>query len=90
MKNLPEDVRDIFKTSWEMSQKALIDQSAERGSYICQSQSLNLFMANPDFKKLSSMHFYAWEKGLKTGLYYLRTQAAAKAVKFTLDPNKVR
>ena len=88
MKNLPEDVRDIFKTSWEMSQKALIDQSADRGSYICQSQSLNLFMANPDFKKLSSMHFYAWEKGLKTGLYYLRTQAAAKAVKFTLDPTK--
>ena len=88
MKNLPEEIRNIFKTSWEMSQKALIDQSAERGSYICQSQSLNLFMANPDFKKLSSMHFYAWEKGLKTGLYYLRTQAASKAVKFTLDPNK--
>ena len=88
MKNLPQEIRNIFKTSWEMSQKALIDQSAERGSYICQSQSLNLFMGNPDFKKLSSMHFYAWEKGLKTGLYYLRTQAASKAVKFTLDPNK--
>jgi ribonucleoside-diphosphate reductase alpha chain len=88
MNQLPQEIRDIYKTSWEMSQKALIDQSADRGSYICQSQSLNLFMGNPDFKKLSSMHFYAWEKGLKTGLYYLRTQAAAKAVKFTLDPTK--
>lgn len=88
IEGIPDDLKKIYKTSWELSQKALIDQAADRGSYICQSQSLNLFMANPDFKKLSSMHFYSWEKGLKTGIYYLRTQAAAKAVKFTLDPKK--
>jgi ribonucleoside-diphosphate reductase alpha subunit len=88
IEGIPQELKDIYKTSWELSQKALIDQAADRGSYICQSQSLNLFMANPDFKKLSSMHFYSWEKGLKTGIYYLRTQAAAKAVKFTLDPTK--
>ena len=88
IEGIPKELKEIYKTSWELSQKALIDQAADRGSYICQSQSLNLFMANPDFKKLSSMHFYSWEKGLKTGIYYLRTQAAAKAIKFTLDPNK--
>ena len=87
IEGIPKELKEIYKTSWELSQKALIDQAADRGSYICQSQSLNLFMANPDFKKLSSMHFYSWEKGLKTGIYYLRTQAAAKAIKFTLDPN---
>ena len=88
IKGLPEHLKKVYKTSWELSQKALIDQASDRGSYICQSQSLNLFMSNPDFKKLSSMHFYSWEKGLKTGIYYLRTQAASKAVKFTLDPTK--
>ena len=88
IKDFPDHLKQVYKTSWELSQKALIDQAADRGAYICQSQSLNLFVANPDFKKLSSMHFYTWEKGLKTGIYYLRTQAAAKAVKFTLDPNK--
>ena len=88
IKGLPDDMKQIYKTSWELSQKALIDQAADRGAYICQSQSLNLFVAQPDFKKLSSMHFYSWEKGLKTGIYYLRTQAASQAVKFTLDPTK--
>ena len=85
---IPDDLKKIYKTSWELSQKALIDQAADRGAYICQSQSLNLFVSSPDYKKLSSMHFYSWKKGLKTGLYYLRTQAAAQAIKFTLDPTK--
>ena len=88
IKDFPDHLKQIYKTCWELSQKTLIDQAADRGSYICQSQSLNLFIATPDFKKLSSMHFYAWEKGLKTGIYYLRSQSSAKAIKFTLDPNK--
>ena len=67
------------------SQKAIIDQAADRGAYICQSQSLNIFMENANFGKLTSMHFYGWEKGLKTGMYYLRTKAATDAIKFTVD-----
>jgi ribonucleoside-diphosphate reductase alpha chain len=66
--------------------KNIIDQSADRGAYICQTQSLNLFIAKPDFKTLTNMHFYAWKKGLKTGIYYLRTQAAAKAQQVTIEP----
>ena len=83
---IPEDIQRIFKTVWEIKQKTLIDMAADRGPYICQSQSLNLFLADPDYKKLSSMHFYAWRKGLKTGIYYLRTRAAAQAQKFTVEP----
>jgi ribonucleoside-diphosphate reductase alpha chain len=83
---IPEDIQRIFKTVWEIKQKTLIDMTADRGPYICQSQSLNLFLADPDYKKLSSMHFYAWRKGLKTGIYYLRTRAAAQAQKFTVEP----
>ena len=83
---IPEDIQRVFKTVWEIKQKTLIDMAAERGPYICQSQSLNLFMADPDYKKLSSMHFYAWRKGLKTGIYYLRTRAVASAQKFTVEP----
>ena len=83
---VPEDIQRVFKTVWEIKQKALIDMAADRGPYICQSQSLNLFMADPDYKKLSSMHFYAWRKGLKTGIYYLRTRAVASAQKFTVEP----
>ncbi len=85
---VPEDIQRIFKTVWEIKQKTLIDMAADRGPYICQSQSLNLFMADPDYKKLSSMHFYAWRKGLKTGIYYLRTRAVASAQKFTVEPVK--
>lgn len=83
---VPEDIQRIFKTVWEIKQKTLIDMAADRGPYICQSQSLNLFMGDPDYKKLSSMHFYAWRKGLKTGIYYLRTRAVASAQKFTVEP----
>ena len=84
---IPDFIKDMFKTAWEISQKVLIDMAADRGAFICQSQSLNLFMENADFKKLTSMHFYAWQKGLKTGIYYLRTKAASKALQFTIDPN---
>jgi len=82
---IPQDIKDLYKTAWEISGKTLIDLSADRGAYVCQSQSLNLFMENANFAKLTSMHFYGWESGLKTGMYYLRTKAAADAVKFTLD-----
>jgi ribonucleoside-diphosphate reductase alpha subunit len=82
---IPQNVKDIYKTVWEISQKAIIDMSADRGAYICQSQSLNIHITNPNFGKLTSMHFYAWKKGLKTGMYYLRSTAAADAIKFTLD-----
>jgi ribonucleoside-diphosphate reductase alpha subunit len=82
---VPQNIKDIYKTVWEISQKAIIDMSADRGAYICQSQSLNIHLTDPNFGKLTSMHFYAWKKGLKTGMYYLRSTAAADAIKFTLD-----
>jgi ribonucleoside-diphosphate reductase alpha subunit len=82
---IPQHLKDIYKTVWEISQKSIIDMSADRGAYICQSQSLNIHLTNPNFGKLTSMHFYAWKKGLKTGMYYLRSTAAADAIKFTLD-----
>ncbi len=82
---IPQDLKDLYKTAWEISQKAIIEMSADRGAFICQSQSLNVFMENANFKKLSSMHFYAWKAGLKTGTYYLRTKAARDAIKFTVD-----
>jgi len=82
---IPQNIKDIYKTVWEISQKSIIDMSADRGAYICQSQSLNIHLTNPNFGKLTSMHFYAWKKGLKTGMYYLRSTAAADAIKFTLD-----
>ena len=85
IKEIPQDVKDLYKTAWEISQKAIIELAADRGAYICQSQSLNIFMENANFGKLTSMHFYGWEKGLKTGLYYLRTKAATDAIKFTVD-----
>ncbi len=83
---IPEDIRDRYKTVYEMSQKTLIDMAAARGAFICQSQSLNLFVADANYAKLTSMHFYAWKKGLKTGCYYLRTKAPVMAQKFTVDP----
>ena len=81
-----EELQLRYKTSWEMKQKVLIDMAAARGAFICQSQSLNLFVADPTYSKLTSMHFYAWKQGLKTGCYYLRTKAPATAQKFTVDP----
>jgi len=83
---VPADIQAVFKTVWEIKQKTLIDMAADRGPYICQSQSLNLFLSDPDYRKLTSMHFYAWRRGLKTGIYYLRTRAAASAQKFTVEP----
>lgn len=82
---IPQDLKELYKTVWEIKQKAVIDMAADRGAYICQSQSLNLFVENANFGKLTSMHFYAWKKGLKTGMYYLRTKAASDAIKFTVD-----
>ena len=83
---IPQEVRDLYKTSWEIPMKTLINLAADRAPFICQSQSLNLFVAEPSYSKISSMHFYAWKKGLKTGCYYLRTKAVAKAQQFTVEP----
>jgi ribonucleoside-diphosphate reductase alpha subunit len=85
--DIPQNLKDLYKTAWELSQKVIIDQSADRGAFICQSQSLNVFMENANFGKLTSLHFYAWKAGLKTGMYYLRTKAATDAIKFTVDKN---
>ena len=82
---IPQEIKDLYKTAWEISQKTILELAADRGAYICQSQSLNIFMENANFAKLTSMHFYGWEKGLKTGMYYLRTKAATDAIKFTVD-----
>ncbi|MEO0779790.1 MAG: ribonucleoside-diphosphate reductase subunit alpha, partial [Bacteroidota bacterium] len=87
---IPDDLKALYKTSYELSQKVIIDMAAERGAYICQSQSLNLFVENPNFGKLSSMHFYAWQRGLKTGMYYLRSKAAVDPIKFTLSEEHQR
>jgi ribonucleoside-diphosphate reductase alpha chain len=86
---IPQYLKELYKTAWEISQRAIIDLAADRGAYICQSQSLNVFMENANFGKLTSMHFYGWEKGLKTGMYYLRTKAATDAIKFTVDKSVV-
>jgi len=86
---IPDNLKALYKTAWEISQRVVIDMAADRGAYICQSQSLNIFMENANFGKLTSMHFYAWEKGLKTGMYYLRTKAATDAIKFTVDKSQL-
>ncbi|AMM50771.1 ribonucleoside-diphosphate reductase [Rufibacter sp. DG15C] len=83
--NIPQNIKDLYKTVWEISQRTIIDMSADRGAYICQSQSLNLHVSNVNFGKLTSMHFHSWKRGLKTGMYYLRTKAAADAIKFTVE-----
>lgn len=82
---IPDNIKELYKTAWEISQKTILDMAADRGAYIDQSQSLNIFMENANFAKLTSMHFYGWKAGLKTGMYYLRTKAATDAIKFTLD-----
>ncbi|MFM7193540.1 MAG: ribonucleoside-diphosphate reductase subunit alpha [Bacteroidota bacterium] len=87
---IPQNIKDIYKTVWEISQKVIIDMAADRGAFICQSQSLNIHIKDPNFGKLTSMHFYAWKKGLKTGMYYLRSTAAADAIKFTLDKTAIK
>ena len=85
IEEIPADIKELYKTLWEIKQRTIIDMAADRGAFICQSQSLNLFVGNPTTSKLTSMHFYAWKKGLKTGMYYLRTKAAAQAVQFTVE-----
>jgi ribonucleotide reductase alpha subunit len=87
---IPKSIQDLYKTAWEIKQKTLLDMAAERGAFICQSQSLNLFVADPTFAKLTSMHFYGWKRGLKTGQYYLRSKAPVVAQKFTVDPELQR
>lgn len=90
IEEIPAKLKEIYKTVWEIKQRTIIDMSADRGAFICQSQSLNLFVEQPNFAKLSSMHFYTWKKGLKTGMYYLRTKAATDAVKFTVDTDTMK
>ncbi len=85
IEEIPANIKELYKTVWEIKQRNLIDMAADRGAYICQSQSLNLFVDNPSTSKLTSMHFYAWKKGLKTGMYYLRSQAATQAIQFTVE-----
>ncbi|MGB3618649.1 MAG: ribonucleoside-diphosphate reductase subunit alpha, partial [Catalinimonas sp.] len=87
---VPQNIKDLYKTVWEISQKTILDMAADRGAYICQSQSLNIHLQDPNFGKLTSMHFYAWRKGLKTGMYYLRTKSAADAIKFTVDQSALQ
>lgn len=87
---IPDKIKALYKTVWEISQKSTIQQSADRTPYVCHTQSLNLYMEDATFTKLTNMHFYGWSKGLKTGLYYLRTRPKAKTMAFTLDPNMVK
>ena len=86
---IPTFIQQRYKTAWEIKQKNILDMAADRAKFICQSQSLNLFMESPNFKKLSSMHFYGWKQGLKTGMYYLRTRPSSKAIQFSIDPDQV-
>jgi len=86
---IPKELRDVYKTVWEVPQKIILDLAADRSPFICQSQSLNVHIADPTSKKLTSMHFYAWKKGLKTGMYYLRSRPKADAIQFTVDKEKL-
>ncbi|HNE49818.1 MAG TPA: ribonucleoside-diphosphate reductase subunit alpha [Chitinophagales bacterium] len=90
IEGIPQEIKDLYKTAWEIKQRAIIDMAADRGAFIDQSQSLNLFMESPNYKKLTSAHFYAWEKGLKTGMYYLRSRPAVDPIKFTVDTEKAK
>jgi ribonucleoside-diphosphate reductase alpha chain len=85
IEEIPAELRELYKTAWEIPQKTIINMARDRAPFICQSQSLNLFLAEPTYAKISSMHVYAWKQGLKTGCYYLRTKAAASAQKFTVE-----
>ena len=87
--DIPKTVREVYKTVWEIPQKAILDMAADRGPFICQSQSMNVHIAEPSTKKLTSMHFYAWKRGLKTGMYYLRTQPKAAAIQFTVNQEQL-
>ncbi|WOW77708.1 Ribonucleoside-diphosphate reductase (2), partial [Monkeypox virus] len=88
--NLPEDIKRVYKTIWEIPQKTIIKMAADRGAFIDQSQSMNIHIADPSYSKLTSMHFYGWSLGLKTGMYYLRTKPASAPIQFTLDKDKIK
>ena len=88
IKEIPQLIKDKYKTVWEIPMKHIINMAADRGKYICQSQSLNLWQEEPTYNSLTSMHFYTWKTGLKTGIYYLRRRAKHQAQQFTIDPNK--
>ena len=90
IEGIPQEIKELYKTAWEIKQRSIIDMAADRGAFIDQSQSLNLFMESPNYKKLTSAHFYAWEKGLKTGMYYLRSRPAVDPIKFTVDVAKAK
>jgi len=90
IKEIPQDIKDLYKTVWEISQKRVLEMAADRGAYIDQSQSLNVHIAEPSMAKITSMHFYGWKLGLKTGMYYLRTKPAANAIQFTVDKSKLK
>jgi ribonucleoside-diphosphate reductase subunit M1 len=87
---IPQEIKELYKTVWEIKQKVIIDQAADRGAFICQSQSLNIHMAEPTTARLTSMHFYAWKRGLKTGMYYLRSLPKADAIQFTVDQSALK
>merc|ERR1712194_817415 len=89
VQEIPLEIRKVYKTVWEISQKVILDMAADRGPYIDQSQSLNVHLADPTTAKLTSMHFYSWKKGLKTGMYYLRTRPKADAIQFTVDQEQL-
>merc|ERR1712083_614698 len=90
IEGIPDDLKALYKTVWEISQKTVLNMAADRGAFIDQSQSLNVHMAEANMAKLSSMHFHGWQIGLKTGMYYLRTKAAASAIQFTVDKTKLK
>jgi ribonucleoside-diphosphate reductase subunit M1 len=89
VRDIPQSIRDVYRTVWEIPQRSILDMAADRAPYICQSQSLNVHIAEPSTAKLTSMHFYAWQKGLKTGMYYLRTRPKADAIQFTVDQQQL-
>jgi ribonucleotide reductase alpha subunit len=86
---IPQEIKNKYKTVWEIPMRHLIDMAADRGAFICQSQSLNLWLEDPTYNSLTSMHFYSWSKGLKTGIYYLRRRARHQAQQFTIEPEKI-
>merc|ERR1712025_1242760 len=90
LEEIPQDLKELYKTVWEVKQRSVLDMAADRGAYIDQSQSLNIHMIDASTAKLSSMHFHGWQRGLKTGMYYLRTKAAVDAIKFTVEVDKVK
>ena len=90
IEGIPDHIKKVFRTVWEISQKSIIEMAADRGPFICQSQSLNVHMSSPNFRQIGAMHFYGWKAGLKTGMYYLRSRPAVNAIQFTVDQTKLK